>query len=298
MKRFQLKAKDQYGLSVHVFPASQPKAVVQIIHGMEEHQERYENFAAFLCQNGYTVVTSDLRGHGKNARDLGYFQEKDGYLALISDQVKIRNFIARQYPSLPVCLFAHSMGTIISRVLLQKHSKDYEKVVLSGYPNFQKGAYIGLLISSVIQKLHGPKYKSAFLQNSSVGVFNKAIKEPRTKLDWICSNPQTVEAYQKDPYCGIGFTCSAFHDLYQLVIQMHDPKACKNVHKQMPLLLICGKDDPCVGSEKGMADSCQILSAAGFNRISQITYPDMRHEILNETNHHLVYQDVLNFLNT
>lgn len=298
MRRFQLKAKDQYGLSVHVFPASHPKAVVQIIHGMEEHQERYKDFAEFLCQNGYTVVTSDLRGHGKNAKDLGFFLEKNGYLALISDQVKIRNFIAGQYPSLPVYLFAHSMGTIISRVLLQEHSKSYEKVILSGYPNFQKGAYAGLLFSSIIQKLHGPKHKSAFLQNSSVGVFNKAIKNPKTEVDWICANPKTIKAYQKDPYCGIGFTCSAFHDLYQLVIQMHNPKAYKNVHKQMPLLLICGAGDPCVGGKKGMTDSCRILSAAGFKQISLVLYPDMRHEILNETKHHLVYQDVLNFLNT
>lgn len=297
MKRFQLKAKDQYKLSVHIFPADQPKAVVQIIHGMEEHQERYEDFAAFLCQNGYTIVTSDMRGHGMDAADLGFFKEKNGYLALISDQIRIRKFIAMQYPSLPVHLFAHSMGTIISRVLLQTHAADYKKVVLSGYPNFQKGAYAGLFISSILQKLHGPKYKSAFLQNSSVGIFNKAIKEPKTEVDWICSNPETVESYQNDPYCGIGFTCSAFHDLYRLVIQMHNPKAYKNVPENLPLLMLCGKEDPCVGKEKGMADSCQVLFAAGFHQIKQITYPNMRHEILNEVNHQLVYQDILNFLN-
>ncbi|RKI41417.1 alpha/beta hydrolase [bacterium D16-51] len=297
MKRFQIKAKDSYKLSVHVFPARQPKAVIQIIHGMEEHQERYEDFAEFLCQNGYTIVTSDMRGHGMDAADLGYFKEKNGHYALISDQVKILKFIRRKYPGLPVFLFAHSMGTIIARVLLQSYSAYYEKAVLSGFPNYQAGAYAGLFLSSLLKMLHGPKYKSALLQQASVGIFNKAVNNPKTEADWICSNPETVNAYLNDPYCGIGFTCSAFHDLYCLMIQMHKPEAYKNVHKTMPLLMLCGKEDPCVGGKKGRNDSYHILSAAGFQKISQITYPEMRHEILNEKKHRLVYQDILTFLN-
>ncbi len=298
MKRFQINAKDSYKLSVHVFPATQPKAVIQIIHGMEEHQERYEDFAEFLCQNGYTVVTSDMRGHGMDAADLGYFKEKNGHFVLISDQVKIRKFIHYKYPGLPVYLFAHSMGTIIARVLLQLYSGYYDKTVFSGYPNYQAGVWAGLFVSSLLQKFRGPKYKSAFLQKASVDTFNKAVKNPRTEADWICSNPETVDAYLNDPYCGIGFTCSAFHDLYCLMIQMHKPEAYKNIHETMPLLMLCGKEDPCVGGKKGMADSYHTLSAAGFQEISQITYPKMRHELLNEKKRHFVYQDILDFLNT
>lgn len=297
MKEFQMKTTDGYQLSVHIFPVEHPKAVVQIIHGMEEHQERYEKFAAFLNQNGYSVVTSDLRGHGTAAEDLGFFKEKNGHIALISDQVKIRKFIAMQFPNIPVYLFAHSMGTIISRVLLQTHSRDYEKVVLSGYPNFQKGSYPGLVVSSFLQLLRGPKYKSKFLQNSSVGIFNKAVKNPKTDVDWICYNPDTIKSYLQDPYCGIGFTCSAFHDLYSLVIQMHKPQAYKNVHKTMPILLLRGLDDPCVGKEKGALDSYHILSAAGFEQMKRIDYPNMRHEILNEKGYQVVYQNILEFFN-
>lgn len=295
MKKYKLTADDKYSLSVHTFDVENPKAVVQIIHGMEEHQKRYEKFAGFLNQQGFSVVTSDLRGHGPSAPSLGFFKEKEGYKALISDQIKIRKFIARTYPDTPVYLFAHSMGTIISRVLLQTHSQYFEKVVLSGYPNFQAGAYFGLVCSIMIKALKGATYKSKFLQNLTVGVFNRTIPQPKTDVDWICYNEDNVKTYMEDPFCGIGFTCSAFEDLYHLVIKMHHSKNYRQVNQNMPILLLCGKDDPCVGKDRGTNDSYQVLSNAGFTKISKITYNHMRHEILNETDNQKVLLDIAEF---
>ena len=297
MKKYKLTTNDQYSLSVHAFDTRHPKAVIQIVHGMEEHQERYEPFAEFLNKNGFTVVSSDLRGHGASAPCLGFFSEKNGDKALIADQVKIRIFIAKKYPDIPVYLFAHSMGTIISRVLLQKHSHDYKKVILSGYPNFQTGTYFGLFCASVIQAFRGADYKSKFLQNLTVGVFNRSIANPQTEVDWICHNPDTVKAYLNDSYCGIGFTCSAFKDLYHLVLKMHKPKNYVQIQKTLPILLLRGTEDPCVGKDKGAKDSLDILKAAGFLDITQIDYPNMRHEILNETDSEKVYRDIVDFYN-
>lgn len=295
MKKYTLTANDHYSLSVHTFDIEHPQAVVQIIHGMEEHQKRYEGFARFLNENGFAVVSSDLRGHGPSAPCLGFFKEKDGDKALITDQIKIRRFIAKKYPALPVYLFAHSMGTIISRVLLQTHSEDYKKVILSGYPNFQAGAYFGLLCASVIQIFRGAAYKSKFLQDLTVGAFNRSIKSPKTEVDWICHNQDTVHAYLNDPYCGIGFTCSAFKDLYYLVIKMHDKKRYINVQKTLPILMLRGKDDPCIGNEKGSDDSFRVLRRAGFLNVKGICYFNMCHEILNETSPEKVYLDIAKF---
>lgn len=295
MEQFTINTADNYTLSVHTFDVTNPKAVIQIVHGMEEHQGRYENFADFLNQNGYSVVTSDLRGHGTTAKTLGHFKDKKGYLALINDQIQIRKFIADRYSDIPVYLFAHSMGTIISRVLLQTESKEYKKVVLSGYPCYQNMTPIGFPITALLRTLRGAEYKSKFVQNTSVGVFNKSIKNPKTEVDWVCKNPETVQAYLNDPYCGIGFTCAAFNDLYHLVTLMHKPKAYKNINTTMPILMLRGTDDPCTGNEKGAQDSIRILSAAGFQKIERIDYPNMRHEILNEKEYQTVYQNIADF---
>lgn len=138
MEKIFLNSKDGYKLDVHIFKVENPKAVIQIIHGMEEHQERYENFIEELNKNGFAVVSSDMRGHGSSAEDLGYFKEKGGYKELIEDQKVITNFIKEEFKGLTIYIFAHSMGTIITRVLLQDNSKEYKKIVLSGYPNYQK----------------------------------------------------------------------------------------------------------------------------------------------------------------
>ena len=44
----------------------EPKAILQISHGMCEYIERYEDFAAFLCQNGFIVCGNDHLGHGNS----------------------------------------------------------------------------------------------------------------------------------------------------------------------------------------------------------------------------------------
>lgn len=297
MNKFQISSRDGYLLSLHTFEAAEPKAVIQVIHGMEEHQERYEDFARFLNDQGFTVVTSNMRGHGAETdpEDLGYFKDKNGYRELIHDQIHIRAFIRNRYPDLPVYLFAHSMGTIIARVLLQTQSKHYEKTVLSGYPNYQVHTALGIVCSAAIRTLRGPKYKSKFLQKSSVGIFNKSVENPRTETDWICANEETVERYQKDPYCGIGFTCSAFSDLFHLVTMMHKSSNYRNVNKDMPILCLRGEEDPCTGGDKGSDNSIRVLLDAGFVSIDEITYPGMRHEILNEKNHQQAYEDIADF---
>lgn len=298
MKKLQIPSRDGYPLSLRIFEADKAsKAVIQIIHGMEEHQERYQDFARFLNEQGFLVVTSNLRGHGAEVphEDLGYFKEKNGYRELVHDQIYIRALIRNRYPDLPVYLFAHSMGTIIARVLLQTQSKHYEKVVLSGYPNYQAHTALGIFCSAAIRTLRGSRYKSKFLQKSSVGTFNQSIINPKTDSDWICANEEAVEKYLSDPNCGIGFTCSAFNDLFHLVMMMHKSVNYRNVYKDMPILCLRGEDDPCTGGEKGSKDSIDVLVRAGFDSVQEICYPGMRHEILNEAEHHQVYEDVANF---
>lgn len=295
MEQIVLDATDGYKLCVHVFEVKNAKAVVQVLHGMEEHQGRYEPFVKFLNNNGYSVVTSDMRGHGAGAPTLGYFENKGGYKLLIEDQKTITNYIKSHFLNLPIYIFAHSMGTIITRVLLQQNSNDYAKVVLSGYPNYQKATSFGILLADATKAFRGAKYKSKLINDLGIGVFNKAVKDPKSPVDWISVNTQNVQDYIADPLCGFGFTCSAFADLFRLVKLMHKPKLYKNVNTNLQLLLLRGQDDPCVGGEKGAADSGKVLAKAGFKDMLGICYPNMRHEILNEEKSQDVYKDILEF---
>ena len=51
-------------------PDTEPKAVIQLVHGMVEYIERYDTFARFLNEQGFLVVGHDHLGHGQAAAHL------------------------------------------------------------------------------------------------------------------------------------------------------------------------------------------------------------------------------------
>ena len=297
MEKVIVNARDGYKLNVTVFAVDAPKGYIQVIHGMEEHQERYEPLASYLNSLGYVVATSNMRGHGDDAPLLGFFKEKKGYLELLEDQKAITRYIKERYKTERVIILAHSMGTIITRNLLMTESKGYEKVILSGYPCPQSAASMGIVLASLVSLFRGPKYYSKLLEDIAIGSFNKSVKNPRTNFDWLSYNEENVDNYIADPYCGHGFKVSALNDLFHLVKHMAKPKLYKDVNKELPILLIRGEEDPCTGFEKGSLKAREILKKAGFTNLKDIKYSKMRHEIFNEKEKEKVFLDIRDFLN-
>ncbi len=286
---------DNKTIYCHYFPIEHPKAIIQIIHGMKEHQERYEDFANYLNENGFSVITSDLRGHGKNATLLGYMSGKKPWEALVEDQVTITARMKRLNPEVQIYLFAHSMGTIIARNLIQKHANDYEKIVLTGVPAYQRGVSFGIFVANILGKVKSNNYVSHFLERQTLGAFEKSVKNSITSSDWISVNRKNIERYLNDPYCNIPFTVSAYKALYHLVKGMHQRKAYLVTDPNKPILMLVGKEDPCPLGEKGLQDSMNTLIKAGYVNVHSKQYENMRHEILNEDQNKIVYEDILSF---
>ena len=69
-------------------PDTEPRAVVQIIHGIAEFVERYDGFARYLNSLGILVVAEDHMGHGKSINGQGirgYFH--GGWFAAVEDSM-------------------------------------------------------------------------------------------------------------------------------------------------------------------------------------------------------------------
>ena len=291
-----LASRDGYELSLRIYETEAPKAIVKFIHGMEEYQDRYEPFAEYLQAAGYTVVTADLRGHGKNAPILSHIADKEGHLRLLEDEEAILDEIHGRWPGMPVILFGHSMGTIIARAFLQKHSGEFHKVALSGYPNPNGAAGAGILLTDVIASVKGGKGYSKLVDGMVLGPFAKAVPKAVTPQDWLSVNRENVQRYIADPLCGVRFTLGSYNALFHLIRMMDSPEQYEAVRKDLPILLISGKEDPCTGGEKGRADSENRLRRAGFRNLEIITLDGMRHEILNETGREDVYRRILEFM--
>ena len=290
-----LKSVDGYELSLAIFEAKSPKAVIQFVHGMEEYKERYDAFAEYLSSKGFTCVTSDLRGHGKNAPILSHISNKRGDKLIIEDQKVIRKYISKTYKDLPLYLFGHSMGTIISRVLMQSDGSKYSKIALSGYVNPNPIAGVGKALTKCIKLFKGPKGHSKLINGLAVGAFNKTIDNPRTPLDWLSYNKENVDKYIADPLCGVEFTLGSFDALMCLLAKMGKAKKYQSVKEDTPILLIAGKDDPCTGFDKGRESSKALLEKVGYKQVEAVTLENMRHEILNEKENQKVYEELLKF---
>ncbi|MEG1733131.1 MAG: alpha/beta hydrolase, partial [Longicatena sp.] len=84
-------------------PETKVKGVVQLVHGMAEHKERYEGFMKALASIGYASVIHDLRGHGASVRDdhdNGYFYEESGTF-MVEDTHEISLLIKEKMGDVP-----------------------------------------------------------------------------------------------------------------------------------------------------------------------------------------------------
>lgn len=286
MREFTIKAQDGLLISAALFEAENPKAVIQIIHGAKEHKERYYDFMRFLNENGYAVMISDNRGHGASINEiysLGYMHGTDD---IIRDQRLVTDYLRKLYPGKPFYLFGHSFGTLLAREYIQKYDADVAKLVLSGTVNYMAAAVPGCAIGRIITKIKGEKGESKFLQSFLDGKDN----------DWVVKDAQMLEKYRKDPLCcGYMYTNGALMTIFEAVTRLKKYDLYGHKNPKLPILLISGEEDPITGGTKGLADTMATLKKIGYSDIRNIVYHDMKHEVLNETEHQKVYDDVLTF---
>ena len=274
-------------------PEGEIKAAVFIVHGMEEHQRRYQAFAQYLNTKGIGVITYDLPGHGEtDPEERGWFGEKNGWDCLVNSAVEIGVLTKKEFPNVPVFYFGHSMGTMIGRTFLQKNDGLIDGIILSGVPNYTPAASAGVVLAKSIALEKGKKGHSKLLDTMATGSFNNVIENPRTPVDWLSYNEENVDRYIEDPDCGFPFTIQGYVDLFEGMLAMHDVKRFRCTKPELPIYVFAGEDDPCIGGKEGFDDSVNTLSKAGYETIETKLYPNMRHETLNETDCITVFEDV------
>ena len=98
-KEFINSSSDNLKLEVaYIIPKGEIKRVVQILHGMCEHKERYYDFMRFLADNKYAVFIHDHRGHGQSCSNLGDFNTTN-YKYIIDDAKNVNDFIKQKLPN-------------------------------------------------------------------------------------------------------------------------------------------------------------------------------------------------------
>lgn len=275
-----------------------PIGIIEFVHGMCEHRKRYDHVLKYFSQKGFVCAIADLRGHGENVLtkdDLGYFGN-EGYKGLVQDVDEYTMFLKREYRGLPVILIGHSMGSLIVRAYMKKHSKKLDAVVLCGSPSNQKIAGFGRFLTSFMALFAGERYRSDFITNMVNGPFEKPFAKDGLKNAWLSSDISVADAFNKDDNCGFSFTLNGYHTLFSLIQTVYSKEGWKNQKRDLPVMFISGGDDPCRINDKKFKEAVLILKKCGFPNTFSNVYPDKRHELFNETNKKEVFDDILKFL--
>lgn len=289
--------------SVHVqewLPDGQPRAVVQLVHGIAEHVSRYDHFARFLTAHGYYVCGDDHLGHGKTAstsEELGYTCERDGWIHMVDDLYALRRLTGEKYPGIPYLLLGHSMGSFLSRTYLIRYPGTVDACALSGTGQ-QAPALVsfGSLFAKLERARLGPHGRSGLIQKLCFGAYNNQFKPVRTPNDWISRDKTVVDAYNADPFCQFWPTVTLFGDMMSGIKLIADPSNLAKMDKTTPVYFFAGAQDPVGDSGKGVQKAYRSFLDAGCQDVSIRLYPNGRHEILNELNREEVYADLLTWM--
>ena len=245
------------------WPATAPRAVVLLIHGISEHSGRYEHVGHFLAEHQFEVVAIDLRGFGQSGGRRAYVSSFDEYLDDVEDQLRELRELR-----LPVIALGHSMGGLIAL-----------SYALTGRPQPDL-----LALSAPALGANIPAPLRALAPVLAKVTPRLRVPSP-IRGEMLATDPAVGEAYFADP----------------LVVRATTPALGVALMRQIewagahldrlgiPTLVLHGADDPLVP-----ARSTRVLGDHPL--VTRRTYPALRHEIFHETNRAAILHDLVDWL--
>ncbi len=239
----------------------EPHAIVQIAHGIGEHALRYDAFAQVLAANGFAVYADDHRGHGETGRrqhggDLSKLGKlgPGGLQATEAAILQLTSIAHERHPDLPLIMFGHSWGSLMTQRIINHEARPFDAVVLSG-----------------------SAYRTPLLMES--GDLNKRWRSPEANgFEWLSRDPRTSIEFIADPLCFAADIIKLF-GLADGMRLFGTPAAGV---ADVPMLIVSGRDDPLSRGE-GLRKLADAYRARGVRDVT-LRFFDGRHELLNEIN--------------
>ncbi len=260
--------------------------ILLISHGLAEHSRRYQAFADAMASHGFHVYAHDHRGHGETvAADapIGRFARRNGGDQVMADVLAMRELAAAAHPGLPIILFGHSMGGLISLNTAVTYPDKFDAVTVWN-SNFNPGiaGRAAQLILKTERMFKGSDVPSGPLPKLTFDTWGKSIPDRRTEFDWLSRVPEQVDKYIADPLCGFDASVSLWLDIFELSFRAPQRACLDRLRRDMPIHLVGGGKDPATDNGKAISWLSDHLKRAGFSRVTTTIHPDMRHETLNE----------------
>lgn len=259
----------------------EPIGVLQIVHGMAEYIDRYDNFAKYMTEHGFNVIGHDHLGHGHSVsdeHDYGFFAEENGDKIIIEDMHSVTQYAREKWEELPNFILGHSMGSFCLRQYLTKYSNDVFGAIIMGTGWIPSAAaLLGKTIATNTCKSKGSHTVNPLLIKLTLEPYNKPFAPARTNCDWLSRDEKQVDLYVNDKLCGFDFTAGAYKDFFTILEKIAKNRQLIGMRKSLPILITSGSVDP-VGGKK----ACEKLNAqykrCGIDDVTLKLWENDRHE--------------------
>ncbi|MDR0366194.1 MAG: lysophospholipase [Bifidobacteriaceae bacterium] len=259
-REFTFNSFDGTELFARVTTPTKPRALVLIVHGLCEHQGRYDYLAARLVAQQYGVFRFDHRGHGRSAGERIYYND---FNEIVDDVNAAFEKAQAEVPGLPTFVIGHSMGGYAATLFATK------------YPD----KATGIILSGALTRYNNPLMGPFPMPGDPHDRFPNALG------DGICSDPSTATNYELDPLVGKDISvglCNSFEGGLAYL-------KAEAARFTAPALIMHGAADGLVAE----ADSRELYGEIGSADKSLRIYAGLMHEIFNEYRKDEVIADLL-----
>ncbi|MBN4084653.1 alpha/beta fold hydrolase [Mycoplasma sp. CSL10166] len=294
-----MRSKSFYGennIYVSEWKVENPKGIIQFVHGLGDQIDRYEDFAEFFNSKGYIVVGNDNYGHGNTIdvdAQLGIIPEDIN--ELINSVKTLNILIKKKYPELPIYLFGHSMGSLISLLFATKNSENINGLFLIGFPYYSNiQGLVGIRIIKYLEKKYGKDFKYTGFKKFIEKRLNRKIKNPSNEFEWLSSDKTYYESYilnskfKKMNFPSLHLT----YALIQFSKNAYDLKILKNINKSIPVSILAGKNDSIGLFGKAPKKLYLNLVKLGLQNLNYKIYKNSRHNIIHDVEKEIVFNDI------
>lgn len=278
----------------------EPVAVLQIVHGMTEFIERYDEFARYMTDKGIVVVGHDHLGHGKsvnNSSEWGYFSKDNSDKNVIMDIHRLMKITKKKYPDVPYYVLGHSMGSFFVRRYACHYSEEIDGIIVMGtaqLPSILRMA--GKIILSINSAVYGDNHRSNFTDMVMFGNYNNRVESPRTVYDWLTKDEKIVDNFIKEPACTFKFTNNGFKTMIKTLDFVQNQRNVDKIRKDMAVLVAAGDADPVGNYGKGVKKAYNMYKKAGVSDITLKMFEGDRHELINEIDRMDVYDFIYEWI--
>lgn len=292
----EFRTFDGETLYYKVWKAGDPIAVIQILTGLAEVTEYYEDFARAAAGSGFTVYLLEYRKHGRSTASYG---EGNLFINYARDQALFLKKIRLEESGRRVFVMAHSLGTMVTQMAFSHTDADWDGVILMGlshnaYTEEKRKRQLSMA-EAAIEK-YGPDALNDDIYEEVFNHLNDRFAGENSPFSFITSDKDKWEWIASLPYTSPGYSNRFFKEFVEAWSLLETCGLETYEGRSLPVLILNGSED--VTADLGTYGDAKLdlLEQAGFEDVESAVYEGLRHSLLQETLSDIVTGDILDWI--